>query len=847
MEKSLITLNVLSSRYPFSPFLPTYSLRTFGRKNSFSSRFFQQKRLLNLKQPSLFSVGASSTSNYGGWEDLASSSGSNAFFEFDQLREFFISIGIDDTEQVFMFFLGFVASLGISRVRYLSMAVFPVSVVVFILGFSIGISGSGYGSVLREKNKVRSFYEEIKRLGCFLSDMEHKLSDLRRELESAVGSNGVDTKEMRRYVEMVESVRVSILPARDIMDASSLNDWQPFCDGAMSNSDKIKGYSSSLSSINGRVTSHQQVKENRDHAMSKKRRDFLVFGVDLVRVLAGSLFLEKSSGWNPQQVKGTSKQESVEQLKSVQGNKQTTFDVHGSFLPKGTEEMSMNSASQDNIKNSSKKASLPQEKSEGQNHREALHQENDFNKAVHATTALPLGLGSINGSGFRADACRVSEEVSQGDHSDRVLRNNKIAKETARARAKKGLTLESFELQCNHNDSLPYNDEPMDLENDLNRVNGEGFGKMVHHFQNESQIRQDMLHDPTRTPLGQRPYEQVSPLLGHENTGPACDVPHSPSLRKERDHHLSGNDAFSSGHHFSNHNLDCDTEVAAPFSAISKEEEFDRLLEEAGYLLKKARECLICQVDDETAENILYKSAKLLSNAVSLKPKSLKAVGQLGNTFLLHGELKLKISRDLRTVLSRSDTPSKMKGPRGRLHGSKMRFLSKDRVASMLVDVCEECEEFLLEAGRKYRTALSIDEYDAKALYNWGLALSFRGQLISDIGPEAASDADKVYLAAIDKFDTLMSKSNSYAPDALFRWGQILQLRSFLRTNGCKEKVKLLEQAKRLFEDSLLLNNDNLQFQRSKHLNEKVQKAFSKGSSGSATSALHTLDMLQLN
>ena len=30
---------------------------------------------------------------------------------------------------------------------------------------------------------------------------------------------------------------------------------------------------------------------------------------------------------------------------------------------------------------------------------------------------------------------------------------------------------------------------------------------------------------------------------------------------------------------------------------------------------------------------------------------------------------------------------------------------------------------------------------------------------------EAASDADKVFLAAIDKFDAMMSKSNVYTPD----------------------------------------------------------------------------------
>uniref|UniRef100_B9H2X0 Uncharacterized protein n=1 Tax=Populus trichocarpa TaxID=3694 RepID=B9H2X0_POPTR len=67
------------------------------------------------------------------------------------------------------------------------------------------------------------------------------------------------------------------------------------------------------------------------------------------------------------------------------------------------------------------------------------------------------------------------------------------------------------------------------------------------------------------------------------------------------------------------------------------------------------------------------------------------------------------------------------------------------------------------------------------------LALSFRAQLIADIGPEAAYDADKVFLAAIDKFDAMLSKGNVYAPDALYRWGVVLQQSSRLQPTDSRE------------------------------------------------------------
>lgn len=46
---------------------------------------------------------------------------------------------------------------------------------------------------------------------------------------------------------------------------------------------------------------------------------------------------------------------------------------------------------------------------------------------------------------------------------------------------------------------------------------------------------------------------------------------------------------------------------------------------------------------------------------------------------------------------------------------------------------------------------------------------------------------------------------------ALFRWGMALQQRSRLRLSNSGDKVKLLQQAKRLYEDAVNLGSNNLQ------------------------------------
>ncbi|XP_073314013.1 uncharacterized protein [Primulina huaijiensis] len=146
-----------------------------------------------------------------------------------------------------------------------------------------------------------------------------------------------------------------------------------------------------------------------------------------------------------------------------------------------------------------------------------------------------------------------------------------------------------------------------------------------------------------------------------------------------------------------------------------------------------------------------------------MRPMSLVAVEKLGNTYPLHGELKLRISRKLRSQLAR-------KYPFSIEEGMKVpkRFddhlAGKEKIKLTIVDVCEECEELLIKAGRKYKLVLSIEGNAMRALYNWGLALSFHAQLIADIGLITACDADQVFMAATDKFEALMSRSNDYAP-----------------------------------------------------------------------------------
>ncbi|KAF9589500.1 hypothetical protein IFM89_025047 [Coptis chinensis] len=514
---------------------------------------------------------------------------------------------------------------------------------------------------------------------------------------------------------------------------------------------------------NGESVDHGQVERNLNQKSSRKKREVGASSSDIFQFIVG-MFQENGSVAKPSKVKDIVKKETVEPLNFKGVNNPSGNDV----LVGRNEEVKISEVN-------SKKGNTMM----------------DFNNRAFSQD---LAQTSVNGD----RKAQVIQEMVNGNSSMKV---NDLR------------TLSRDEVFSRHNYSSQFVNNNGNIM-EIGRQNGK-----------EMFINRDNLYDPLdpgvdrrSTEADMRSFTMESKALQQEEIVGASNGYHVHSYREKGEigrykfDVTERREVSDDAHNSDNQRTACDLEEdsASSSSVVSEDIMFNKHLTEATDLLKEARVCLKDEVDEDRAEVILYKSASLLSRATALKPMSLLAVGQLGNAFLLHGELKLRMSRELRTFLSRGDSLSRHKS-RLALKSINEENMSRDRVASILVDVCEECEELLVEAGRRYRVALSIDGSDVRALYNWGLALSYRAQLIADVGPEAASDADRVYLAAIDKFNAMMSTNKAYAPDALFRWGVILQQRSRLRPSKPKEKMRLLHQAKSLLEDAVSMDTNNLQ------------------------------------
>ncbi|XP_061345222.1 uncharacterized protein LOC133291056 isoform X2 [Gastrolobium bilobum] len=632
-------------------------------------------KTLRLSFSSLRASCASTSTIYGGWDDLGGSEGPA---ESDLLRNFLVSVGIDDRKNIFVFLLGLVCAMAISRVKVSSILVLPASVLVFAVGFTVGFFRNGTFGDVRVSGSKRKEKEENLKLSCaklrslveFFDELDLVVNNLKSEVQSAIRNNRIQVDDFYGYVEVTDKIKLSALNARSIVKAL----------------------------IDDEENSNGVMVEN--HKNARRKKQVGEAGNQMLKSI-GSLFGETLLSSNSTKVRENVKQEGMEKaLNQSRGN---------SNVPP-VEDRALNWVDDH-------KAYDKLDSSQDSSTNSVLDM--DRNGRIKTTPEKEnFGLGDIGRS-----TTRIPEE-KEYSYQNKGLRftNN-----------------HSFSLKM---DSTSITDM---WESRDNLLDSESFKVRMKQMESESSFVREQSLNP-----------------GHEtfrSSREKSDTGSDRSQYKEdgvnyNDHRHPANDLSARENEFN----------TSSSAKISDDMMFDRYLAEATDLLKQSREFLKGRHDGEQAEIMLYRSANLLSKAVDLKPMSLLAVGQLGNTYLLHGELKLKISRELRTLLSGSIQPSSGKHSRI-LKGLLKKINSKEEVAPLLIDVCEECEELLVEAGRKYRLALSIDANDVRALYNWGLALSFRGQLIADIGPGAAFEAERVFLAAIDKFDAMLLKGNVYAPD----------------------------------------------------------------------------------
>ncbi|KAL9452539.1 hypothetical protein AB3S75_008348 [Citrus x aurantiifolia] len=674
------------------------------------SKWFPDPKTLNLSP--IKAITSPESLSYGGWEDLRLSDS----VESTPLRDFLVSIGIDDRKYVFMFILGLLCAFSISRVRVSSIIVFPATVLVFAIGFSFGfVRGSSFSeagaSKRRSKEEIfRPNSENLRNLLDFFERFEGKVGNLKSGIRRAIDCNKVTVSDLEKFLSVVESINVSASNARNAVEACVVN----------------------LGSSNNVLHGNQK--------SSKKRKEIGDVGFDWLQFIGG-LSGVKVVNSNPNRIKDNIKHENDQS----QGNNSSPGDEQR-FLS-DDEGIGNLHFSQDSLNNFS------------------LNQDRDRRIKVdlldERMTLREMGAGA--------------KEYMETD--DYTYQNKRL------------------QFTNKHRDSvnMGHTNERETRESGDNLLDSGGFRVSWNHMESEASFVQEHILRKSSGAFRSSHYREKDENQIYSSTLRENKV------NPDDDSHLTD--------HLRAHEGEISSSSSSKFT---DDVIFDRNLVEANDLLKQARECMRSGWDGERAEMILHKSARLLTQAIAMKPMSLLAVGQLGNTYLVHGELKLHFSRKLRRLLLEGDVISVEKQKRI-LKELDYQFVNKDKIASLLVDACEQCEELLVKAGRKYRSALSIDGNDVRALYNWGLALSFRAQLVADIGPEMAFDADKIFLAAIDKFDAMMSKGNIYAPDALFRWAVVLQQRSRLRPSNSKEKVKLLQQARRLYEDALHMNSDNLQ------------------------------------
>lgn len=153
--------------------------------------------------------------------------------------------------------------------------------------------------------------------------------------------------------------------------------------------------------------------------------------------------------------------------------------------------------------------------------------------------------------------------------------------------------------------------------------------------------------------------------------------------------------------------------------------EYQGLIEDGRALYKEALKVLEGKLEIGIAENLFQQSIEILERAVSRSPgmREIEAMEECGNALFGFGEMKLRSVQDFGSLLWGSGRQALdiREWPEGG---------NEENLEIFIGELAQDCEDLLVQAGRMYRSVLSVQPGHGKALLNWGLALSFRAELL---------------------------------------------------------------------------------------------------------------------
>lgn len=623
-----------------------------SKKTPHHTHPFPRKFPSTAKTLTFCSVTASESLSSGGWDDpsFIGDPINPGESKSNQLHNFLNKLGINDKKFVFVYLLGFVCALAISRVKVSSIIAIPGCVIVFALGFSFGVFNGGKMSIdgkkrLHQDQIFKDFIEKLRNLVEFLNGFDVEIGNLKKGVRKGIEYNQITVEDLQSFDKSLESINFSAVNARKV----------------------IEGCIESLS-FEG-----QEMERNFNQKSGKKKKEPGKYGFDFSQIAAG-LFQTKS-GSKSSKMKDHGESELMD--RKMNGSKE------GNILSSATKERHLNfDMDLDGISGTSRHSFDDDD---------AIRQDRvgeTFGKASRMNVVSDGNLNSTEMDSNTVKSVFNREEYSYQTSRVQFMRNQQVSHRMSHP--------SKFEYWASDDGLVDSMDFSIGMEQSKTEA---------------SSLHEKEVEKGVSSHFGGKENDEDTyrHFFGEEMR----NYEKEPSMARDE-----ASNEFEFGH--------------SPSSAGYIDLQFNKYLTEANFLVKEAKDCLRRQDGEKHAENAFYESAILLSKAIDIRPMSLLAVGQLGNTYLLHGELKLRISQDLRALLTDVVSVNKRTKIRDALDDTVPR---EDKITSYLVNVCEECEELLIKAGRQYRLALSIDGNDVRALYNWGIALSLRGQLIADIGP----------------------------------------------------------------------------------------------------------------
>ncbi|GAB4815945.1 hypothetical protein N2152v2_002991 [Parachlorella kessleri] len=205
------------------------------------------------------------------------------------------------------------------------------------------------------------------------------------------------------------------------------------------------------------------------------------------------------------------------------------------------------------------------------------------------------------------------------------------------------------------------------------------------------------------------------------------------------------------------------------------------------------------------ADSLLCDAEECFSQVLQQQPDNLRALGNLGNAFMAHGRLRMRMLPAAAPAAAGNDPSGSTNGSTG---GRASTGIASSGTGGSDAGARDQLErqalELFLMAGRHYKRVVQLDGSQLRAIVNWGRVICLRAEIDKQAG--RLQEAADLFSLAADKFDAALDVDPQSGQAMRLAGMALLDMAACISETDRRQAKQLLKDAKSYLVGALVVN-----------------------------------------